>query len=192
MYGMCRWTSALRVSTDVAYVDGQSWAALPVDYDELEYVREGTLGFTIVQPHELERLRAAGTAQRVGALVHNGTSYRLELVRTPDTSDADALTIAYRRKWVDLTLDTQAAPVPDWLESLLRLVVSKYARGIESGQLSEELALVEQSPIYAAALRRDARGAGTTFGYVAGTGGADVRGGNPYGWVRDGSVMLEP
>lgn len=192
LYNMCRWTSALRVSTGIDYVAGQSYVDLPDDYDELEYIREGELAFEVVQPAELERMRAFGTAFRKGALVNDGDVYRLELVRTPDANEADALTIVYRRKWVDVADNEDVIDVPDWLEMLLRLVVSKYARGLESGDLSAQLAEVEASPLYANALRRDARGAGTTFGYVPGTGGADVQSVNPYDWIRDGSVIMGP
>lgn len=189
LYDMRGWSSALRASRTAAYVAGQSYATLPADFGELEYVREGTLAFRVVSPAEVERMRAYGTEPRVGALVHDGTAWRLELVRTPTASDPDALSVVYRRRWVDLVSDQDQAPIPEWLESLLRRVVSAYARGLEAGTLDEELARVESSPVYAAAIQRDARGAGVRVAYTPGTGAADQPWPtNPYAWVRDTSI----
>lgn len=186
VYGMRGWSSSLRGSATLDYVAGQSWVALPTDFGELMYVREGGLAFRIVQLSELERYLGSGDAWRTGALSFEDGAYRLNLGHEPEDNADDALTVVYRRRWVDLTSDDDEIDVPVWMELLIRRVASAIARGLESGMVDEELARVESSPVYAAAVRADSMGGGTSFGYVPGTGAADAdRSGGEFAYVRD-------
>ena len=189
MYGMHQWSSALRVTGTANYVINVDYVVLPTDFDELIHVREGALGFHMVLPAELSAHRASGTVPRVGALVHDGTAYRLMLADAPSSSSTGALTLVYRKKWVDLTTDDDVVPIPVWLEALMGRIVRAHARGLEAGNLDAELALIRQSPIFEDAAKQDARGAGTTFEYVPGTGAADKRWNlDPYAYIRDTSI----
>lgn len=189
MYGMHRWSSALRATGTASYVVDVDYVVLPTDFDEPIYVREGNLRFEIVTPEELSEYRSTGNTPRVGAYVHDGTAYRLMLAAAADASSTDALQLVYRKKWVDLTSDDDDVPIPVWLEALLGRLTRAHARGLEGGTLDQELALVAQSPVFTAAAEQDARGSGARVAYVPGTGAADRRWGrDPYDWIRDSSV----
>ena len=117
---------------DIAWKRGQSGS--PVS---------NTYWFTVVQPN-------AGSAS--AALEVS----RVEWYPTPGATPP-TLNYWYRRKWVDLTSDTDVAKVPTWMELLLVECVRVVALGSEKGDTGARLSALMSGPLYAAAASEDAR-----------------------------------
>ena len=133
-YGSGTTETTFNITTfdDIAWKRGQS--GTPVS---------GKFWFTVVQPNA----GAASAALEVA---------RLEWYPTPGATPP-TLNYWYRRKWVDLTSDTDVAKVPTWIELLLVECVRAVAIGSEKGDTNERVTALMSGPIYAAAASEDAR-----------------------------------
>jgi hypothetical protein len=83
---------------------------------------------------------------------------RLELWPAPTTNDADAFTLFYRAKWVNLSAETDVVPIMPYCDTLMRLMCRAWAQGYEEddqGSLGQRLAQIEAGPIFNAAKKRD-------------------------------------
>ena len=84
--------------------------------------------------------------------------WRLEIYPTPTVSTVNALTMFYRAGWTAVSSDTVLIPVPDYCESLFRMLVRAFARGYEEddvASLHQRLMEIEKSPMFVHAKRRD-------------------------------------
>lgn len=84
--------------------------------------------------------------------------WRLEVYPTPTVATTNALTMFYRAGWRTVSSDTVLVPIPDYCESLFRMLVRSFARGYEEddvASLHQRLAEIEASPMFVHAKRRD-------------------------------------
>lgn len=85
-------------------------------------------------------------------------AWRLEIYPTPTVTKYNALTMFYRAGWRAVSSDTVLIPIPDYCESLFRMIVRSFARGYEEddvASLHQRLMEIEQSPMFVHAKRRD-------------------------------------
>lgn len=81
---------------------------------------------------------------------------RLEIFPTPQSTDATALTMIYRPRWIDsATSDQTYIPIPDWMESVFLQLVRATATGYQMNNMDAALAPIVQGVIWAAAVKQD-------------------------------------
>jgi len=82
----------------------------------------------------------------------------LKIWPTPTTNDARGLTIFYRAGWVKITDDSDIVQIPPWVEAFFVQMAQAWARGFmeeDTASLTQRLLELDQSPLYASAIRRD-------------------------------------
>lgn len=85
-------------------------------------------------------------------------AWRLEVYPTPTSTEYNALTMYYRAGWRPVTDDTDTINIPQYCESLMRMIVRAFARGYEEddvASLHARLMEIQQSPMFLNARRRD-------------------------------------
>jgi hypothetical protein len=85
-------------------------------------------------------------------------AWRLEIYPTPTSTEYNALTMYYRAGWRPVTDDTDLINIPQYCESLMRMIVRSFARGYEEDDVASihaRLQEIQQSPMFVNARRRD-------------------------------------
>jgi len=114
-----------------------------------------------------------------GAVVYSGATPGpiLELWPAPGANETGAFRIFYTARWVRQTGDFGIIAIPEFMENLLTFIARAFAQGYEregEASLHARLAEIQQSPVYAAAVRSDGE-VQPTHGRPRG-GGAEVWG----------------
>lgn len=194
-FSMHPWRSALNVSADLATVSGQSWVALPTWFAEpiaCEVADNSDfIPVDIVGPREMLLLRN-GNLGNLGFVKYvsvEGES-RLGLFPTPDSDAPAVLRLTYRARWQDVSKDTDPIVCASFLEGLVLEVAREYAAGLEGGDLSARIAMVEGGPICRAAKNADGS-LQPMLGPMMGGAVRRVRN-DPWDWVRNVTGALGP
>ena len=85
-------------------------------------------------------------------------AWRLEIYPTPTATEYNALTMYYRAGWRPVENDTDTINIPQYCESLMRMIVRAFARGYEEDDVASmhaRLMEIQQSPMFMNARRRD-------------------------------------
>jgi hypothetical protein len=85
-------------------------------------------------------------------------AWRLEIYPTPTATEYNALTMYYRAGWRPVTDDIDTINIPQYCESLMRMIVRAFARGYEEDDVASmhaRLMEIQQSPMFMNARRRD-------------------------------------
>jgi len=151
--------------------------ALPSDFGniiDIQPTQGLTNSFNLTDVGFINQLRtnevAVGNFRYWGAITRGnnydqglGTStgqgaWRLEIYPTPTATEYNALTMYYRAGWRPVTDDTDTINIPQYCESLMRMIVRAFARGYEEDDVASmhaRLMEIQQSPMFLNARRRD-------------------------------------
>lgn len=165
------WSWLIRPPAGISLVASQEWAALPSDFGEvISVVTSDLTGFAWVGYDEILALRYqqdAIASGYVAAIVYNppgGSSApdaaRMEIYPTPAASKTNALRIAYRAGWSEITTTSDALKIPGWVDLLFYEILRAVVLGLEEhdgGGVAERLAAVQGGSVFLTAAKRDAR-----------------------------------
>jgi len=173
LYSMHDWQFKEGPAVAVDFKADQAFVDLPNDFGDLAgYQMTDGLnnGISLTEPHHLERLRSSTITVTQhyywAALSHPGQASReegqgnprLEFWPTPSADDAGAVTVVFKRKWMDLEQAAEAANIPWFVENLLMELVRAYSMGWEDeamGSVSKRLEEVERGVVCKAAKEQD-------------------------------------
>lgn len=198
---MHSWNFLTRPPVSMDMVQGQSYIAFPTDFGEmvaLKWNADILSGFTLSTAGEVAEYRAYGGLVEPGAYFGvvvqptqaNSTTAipvaRLEIVPTPAAAVTDALKLWYRAAWTEITFSTggEIPNIPSYCDSLLTEILMAICQGYEesdSGTLSDRLMAIQQGPLFANAVRYDARKQ-DDYGHVGWGAAASGRSGDPITW----------
>jgi hypothetical protein len=170
---MAKWRFLERKASYLSTTASQTYVALPADFGGM--VSLAAVGTnTYYRPadiNDINRMRSSGIPSNgppylyaiIGTTPSGSTAQvqHLELFPTPTATTANAMSIVYRAKWVDLTADTDyicPAPFPDYCKVLFIRILQAFARGLqeeEQGSLSLRLNEMRGSPEFIAAAKQD-------------------------------------
>lgn len=187
VYSVHQWRGASRLSASLAFVAGQEWMDAPAGFAELiEADTTTTLGYPVVKCDIAEmmilrdRFPAGFLPYRV-AVETTDDGERIAVYPTPSSNVADGITITYRIRWTPLSLPSDVATLPRYLEPLLIEAVREYAYGREAGNVDTALEAVERGTIMRASLSTDGA-AQPQLGYMRGGAVGSSRY-DPDGWL---------
>lgn len=170
LLNMHQWRFTNPPPVSLSLVANQSYVALPADFGEAGMVASSnttdTYGFEWVTLDQIAQMRSSAFGSAYGAyygaiafpIVNNIPSPRIEIYPTPQSNQADAFRMTYRRRWVTPSGDRGVMPIPGHLEALFIQIIRAFARGYEEedqATLDERLALIQSGPIYKNALASD-------------------------------------
>ena len=152
----------------------KNWrAALPSDFGELvgyDATESLVNSLTLTDVAHLNALRTnqieVSSWNFWGAIVWSepqpdgAPSPILELWPAPASADANALTIFYRARWVDVTNDNTEIRIPWYMEPLFLQVCREFALGYteyDNATLSARILDLQSGPVYGAAVEEDGR-----------------------------------
>lgn len=190
------WESSRRASTGLTFTSGQNFVVLPVDFEEIIHPPSGAVVFKLVSIAELNAVRTGQSFAAYGTIgainwYLDGNSLvapRLEIHPTPTSTQANALTLFYRAKWVDLIDDNSVVLMPTQFEALLIYAVRELAYAYEMGSdWGAALGAIQASPLYASAVNADS--AQRTLGQMRG-GAASLDGPRGDDWLLGSSFTL--
>ncbi len=167
------WNFRIVGPVDVGFVADVTYALLPVDFGELRkitfkssLVNYFSLG-SIDDVIEHRRLSITTTFLIVAALVYPTGPRRvglppprIEMSPTPATTDADALSVAYWRDWMELENGSDVPNIPQWTERLFIEYVQQHAQAYSNGSklnIAERLERLETSRLFINARKKDGR-----------------------------------
>jgi hypothetical protein len=82
----------------------------------------------------------------------------LKIWPAPSANEASTFSLFYRAGWVDVDNSNDYIQIPEWMEALFIQLCITWVRGFkeeDEASLSRRLVEIEQSPLYAACIRRD-------------------------------------
>lgn len=157
------WRHRLRVSAQLDFTNGDTFLALPTGFKSLIAAEQPSatgLGRRVhwVSPAQMLFLRNQAVDSNLSwdlavSLENTGTVWQLGLYQVPSATESDVLRISYMSDWTDVTSDSTAITIPDFMEPVLIEAARAYALGLERGDLGAQLAEILAGPVmYAAKL----------------------------------------
>lgn len=170
--GAHQWKYLERPSAIIQFVQGQSWAALPSDFQELikiAFTSGLTARFFLSTTATIADYRTAqmnfGLAVTYGAITFlppsaapfGAPTPRLELYPTPQTNNPTALTCFYRGGWVfpSTVDDEDGIQIPQYAEVAFLQTLRSFALGYQKEDLDQRLALLVSGTIWDGAMTAD-------------------------------------
>lgn len=168
MLNLRPWAWMVRPTTTLGTTASQSYITLPTDFGSIVTI-EYTQGisartvqstFTVIDQYRSILNVAPGYVMYLkvdwNPDADGVPQPRLEVMPTPSTTDATALTLRYRPRWVELAATDQTyVPIPDWMEPLFIQLVRATAEGYQKNNMDETVGRVMRGHDWAAAVRQD-------------------------------------
>ena len=164
------WTWLLRSSGVLSLVNAQSYISLPSDFGRMYGQPKPTtvasvVSLEMVSMEEYLRYRQDyldGGPRYMGVinypLVSGIPEPRIEIWPLPTENMNDAFRVAYLSKWVDMTSDIAAVPIPPWMEFFYLEILFAFAQSYDehdAAPLSQRLGLLQQSAEFMNLKKRD-------------------------------------
>lgn len=162
LFTMHAWNFTLAPSVTLNFLADRSYVELPADFGTIvaHVMTSGlTSSVSFTNPENLARMRSESVSQS-GAHYWATITYprqssrtvpppppRLEIWPTPSSASSGAMTLWYRRKWMDLIDDEDVPDMEPEFAPLLRMLVTAYAKSYDeedTGSLDERLLVIEQ------------------------------------------------
>jgi hypothetical protein len=170
-YACHTWRFARRMTAYATIVANVEYITLPLGCAQvlsIEPVADDVDGpFCIVDAATFNRIRTSSLRDTTGFYATEewvagatGLLRRLALHRAPDATVVNGLRLAFAAEWVepnDAVPGDAVLPVPLFAEPLFGMFLDAFARGLEEDSLDVEVARVQASPLYGAAVEADAR-----------------------------------
>lgn len=167
-FNMHPWRFAERYTTAMAFVSGQVYVDLPVDFSEplSDPVSTSGFGFKMTDLSEIVENRYQGASGRpyLGAFSYPAFTVaaepgrlNLQVFPTPAANESAALAMFYRAKWTDGNADTDYLDVLPEYRALYKQILREYVIGLEEGDTSARIAAVALGPIAMDAKKHDGR-----------------------------------
>jgi len=172
MYGLRSWNFRQRGPVTAGFTASQAFVELPANFGEMTSIRMTNGLTTNIHQATMDelvgyRVESIGNprdfwyAVSFENLAVGGTRIvpRLELYPTPSTTDATALTYAYRARWVEATSDDEIlAGVPELAEPLYIRMCRQLARSYDDEDVvayTESLGSIRASEEFRSAIQQD-------------------------------------
>lgn len=168
MLSLRPWAWMVRPPVLLGTVAAQNFVTLPTDFGSIVTI-EYTQGisastvqstFTVIDKYRSVLNIAPGYLMYLAVMWNPDTNGvpvpRLDITPTPQTTDANALTLRYRPRWVELaTSDQTYVSVPDWIEPVFIQLVRATARGYQTNTMDAQIKAVCESYEWLAAVKQD-------------------------------------
>jgi len=167
---MHTWSWLVRQPALLTLTQNQTYINLPSDFGRMYGQPKPTtvtsvVTLELVSMEEYLRYRqdfSDGGPHYMGSIVYDMASgipnNRITIWPTPSVTTADAFTLPYMARWVDVTSDIAAIPIPSWMEFFYLEVLFAFAQSYDEhdiAPLTQRLALLQQGPEFMNLKRRD-------------------------------------